>query len=363
MLSRICCETRGLDPSEYTQAYHPYKDYDEHIGRGSLTKSAFEFSRWRQYTVAMYWAVTTITTVGYGDIVPHSDTERWFAIACQLVGGAFYGYVIAQTTAIAVSFDANNGTYYQKMDAIRSWMNHHNFGRGLRRKVRRSYKIFFTERMALDEGDILKDLEPNLQEDVSNFLLFDEIKRHPMFQGLPVGTRSKLVTVLRVVEIQRGKIIVKQDEPSSCMFVMIHGEALLTKNDATGQILSEKIRAGGSFGELLALGLETSSDLTAISQTDCEMYVLPSDKLLQAFASLPELLRKMRHDATIRRCNRQRSRSLRTDLVAPRRNSKKPTSQHHSRAKCFEYFAFDPGRKHAPDHRSFAQKSRGSYLY
>ena len=34
----------------------------------------------RQYLFAIYWALTTLTTVGYGDLVPATDIERWFAI-------------------------------------------------------------------------------------------------------------------------------------------------------------------------------------------------------------------------------------------------------------------------------------------
>ena len=33
-----------------------------------------------RYTVALYYVVTTITTVGYGDVVPGTQAERVFAL-------------------------------------------------------------------------------------------------------------------------------------------------------------------------------------------------------------------------------------------------------------------------------------------
>ena len=48
-----------------------------------------------QYLLTLYWSVTTVTTVGYGDVLPASHGERIYVIAAMLVGGAFHGAVIA----------------------------------------------------------------------------------------------------------------------------------------------------------------------------------------------------------------------------------------------------------------------------
>ena len=36
--------------------------------------------------MGMYWAVITMTTVGYGDVVPSSNVGRLLAVACAFVG-------------------------------------------------------------------------------------------------------------------------------------------------------------------------------------------------------------------------------------------------------------------------------------
>ena len=91
----------------------------------------------RQYLAAVYWAITTMTTVGYGDVVPITDSERAFTIFAMIVGGGFYGYVVAQATRVVADFDAQRGPYYQKMDTLRSWLTYHQVPLHVRRHVRR----------------------------------------------------------------------------------------------------------------------------------------------------------------------------------------------------------------------------------
>ena len=45
----------------------------------------------------LYWSMTTLTTVGYGDLIPGSDRERAYTCVAMVVGGGFYGYIIGDT--------------------------------------------------------------------------------------------------------------------------------------------------------------------------------------------------------------------------------------------------------------------------
>jgi voltage-gated potassium channel len=55
----------------------------------------------------MYWAISTMTTVGYGDVVPHTTAGRIIASVVMLVG---IGFVAVVTGAVAQRFIATEGT-------------------------------------------------------------------------------------------------------------------------------------------------------------------------------------------------------------------------------------------------------------
>lgn len=52
-------------------------------------------SRFETMFDGFYWAVTTITTVGYGDYVPVTVAGKWISILLQLLGAFIFGLVVA----------------------------------------------------------------------------------------------------------------------------------------------------------------------------------------------------------------------------------------------------------------------------
>lgn len=53
--------------------------------------------------IALYWAVTTATTVGYGDVTPHNAAGRVVAVVEMVTAIPLFGGVFASVTALATS--------------------------------------------------------------------------------------------------------------------------------------------------------------------------------------------------------------------------------------------------------------------
>jgi voltage-gated potassium channel len=63
----------------------------------------------------LWWAAQTVTTVGYGDVVPHAAAGRAVAVAVMLTAIAFVTVVTAAVTAILI--DRSRGVPVDSADS------------------------------------------------------------------------------------------------------------------------------------------------------------------------------------------------------------------------------------------------------
>ena len=52
------------------------------------------------YIAALYWAFVTMATVGYGDIVPITNSEKIFTIIAMLIACGVFAYVVGSIEMI-----------------------------------------------------------------------------------------------------------------------------------------------------------------------------------------------------------------------------------------------------------------------
>ena len=92
-----------------------------------ILDKGFQFSsNWELYFASYYFAVTTFTTVGYGDISATSTSERVLAIFL-MIGGVFaFSFATGTLTSILTSLDETNKQVNEKMAVVNKLCERYN---------------------------------------------------------------------------------------------------------------------------------------------------------------------------------------------------------------------------------------------
>ena len=76
----------------------------------TITERGVEGSNIKSFGDGLWWAITTVTTVGYGDRFPVTSTGRVLAVCLMLVGISLMGVITASVAAWFVKMSQDDST-------------------------------------------------------------------------------------------------------------------------------------------------------------------------------------------------------------------------------------------------------------
>jgi hypothetical protein len=80
--------------------------------------------------------VMTLTTIGYGDVTPHTEGELVFAIFAMALGASTYAYLVGDVCGEIGNGDPLGVQFRQKMDCVKSFMEAHGLPEAMRHKLK-----------------------------------------------------------------------------------------------------------------------------------------------------------------------------------------------------------------------------------
>ena len=190
-----------------------------------------------KYLGALYWSVMTVTTIGYGDIVPRHDGERALIILGMLVGAALYAYIVGVVCGTLASMDNLSATFIQKIDDLNKFMSIAELPNDLRIELRRYF--YYTEGLQRNRyyQRLLHDMSPELRGKVALVLNLNWIEKIPFVAKSPIGEQAVFVRCLALelthLAFPPNEMIIKAS--NLCNELMILGRGVAIKHGTSLQ--------------------------------------------------------------------------------------------------------------------------------
>lgn len=255
----------------------------------------------RRYLRALYWSVTTLSTIGYGDLTPKTDPQIAFTMVVMLLGVAVYGYVIGNVTSLLANIDLARRHYLENMERLGAFMRYRNIPPRLQRRLRGYYAHLWENQLGgYDESGVLADLPESLRIEVALFLRRDLIEQAPLFKGASHALVREMALQLRPVVFTPGDYIMRTGQYGRHMYFISRGTVEIIAAD--GHTVVTTLTGGEFFGEVaLLFSQPRNASVRAVDY--CDLYTLDKDAFDQVLVRYPDFAAHIKQEAEKRHPN------------------------------------------------------------
>jgi hypothetical protein len=179
-----------------------------------------------KYITALYWAFTTMTTVGYGDITPITNNEKIYAMFSMIVACGVFAYTVGSIGSLVSKQNAMENAYREQVVAVNRYMRKKELPYDLQFRVRRYLEYVWEnkKRNNLDEKQILKLLSEPLRDEIYAHIHGIVLKLCPIFDKYEPHFIGQVTRALESETYAPGDTVIEEGEMSSKIYFIQNGK-------------------------------------------------------------------------------------------------------------------------------------------
>ncbi|CAG9311826.1 unnamed protein product [Blepharisma stoltei] len=257
-----------------------------------------DYSQPAKYSLSMYWAVTTLCTVGYGDINALTVLERFLAMCWMMFALFFISFTVGSLSSMLAGLDTKEKNLISKLEIIDEFAKDAHLSLDLRQKLRKALK-YSTEQQGYSltaKQNILNEIPRNLRYEVSIEMHKGAAKNLPFFKNKDQVFVSSIVPFLRDVFFEQGSLFYSEGEYADEIYFLIGGRANYIQKSG---VVYKSIQKDSYFGDIEVLfGIDRKYTIQAA--LDCDVLVMAKDLVKIIEREFPIIFKQMKDIAEAR---------------------------------------------------------------
>uniref|UniRef100_A0A6J0D5H7 Potassium voltage-gated channel, subfamily H (eag-related), member 6 n=1 Tax=Peromyscus maniculatus bairdii TaxID=230844 RepID=A0A6J0D5H7_PERMB len=229
------------------------------------------------FALIAHWlaCICSLTSVGFGNVSPNTNSEKVFSICVMLIGSLMYASIFGNVSAIIQRLYSGTARYHTQMLRVKEFIRFHQIPNPLRQRLEEYFQHAWSYTNGIDMNAVLKGFPECLQADICLHLHRALLQHCPAFHGASKGCLRALAVKFKTTHAPPGDTLVHLGDVLSTLYFISRGSieilrddvvvAILGKNDIFGEPVSLHARPGKSSADVRAL---TYCDLHKIHRAD-----------------------------------------------------------------------------------------------
>ncbi|KAM6542339.1 hypothetical protein CsatB_006786 [Cannabis sativa] len=204
------------------------------------------------YTYSIYWAVVTLTTVGYGDLHAVNPSEKAFTLFYMLFNIGLTAYVIGNMTNLIVHNAIRTFAVRDSINEILRYGSKNRLPEGLKDQMLAHLQLK-SKTVELQQEEVIANLPKAIRSSISQHLFYPTIEKTYILRGVSQDFIAQMVSEIKAEYFPPKVDIILQNEIPTDFYILVSGlvEVLVYKN-GTEQLLS-RLGSSDMAGEIAVL--------------------------------------------------------------------------------------------------------------
>eukprot|EP00126_Sphaerothecum_destruens_P007067 Sdes_comp19667_c0_seq1m11523 len=241
------------------------------------------------YLTSLYFCVTTLSTVGYGDVTPETMLERVYVVCMMFLGTLVYAFIFGNVSSIVSNLDSISKENQLRLQKVNQLIRAFDIPYAMQYRI---WSYVDHNSLAANNYNIhatLGNLPPHLIQEVALYIHEPLLMRIFPFAGKDF--HKAIASKLRWCFAVSKDFLAREGEVGDCIFIIWEGAAEVLSIGEQVDLLGP----GDFFGEnmLSATGATYQYSLRALSF--CDFFVLTREDLCAVASQFPSVKTFLTH--------------------------------------------------------------------
>ncbi|CAM9792967.1 unnamed protein product [Bubo scandiacus] len=244
------------------------------------------------YIASLYFTLSSLTSVGFGNVCANTDAEKIFSICTMLIGALMHAVVFGNVTAIIQRMYSRRSLYHTRMKDLKDFIRVHRLPQQLKQRMLEYFQTTWSVNNGIDANELLHDFPDELRADVAMHLNKD-ILQLPVFETASRGCLRSLSLHIKTSFCAPGEYLLRQGDALQANYFVCSGSLEVLKDNVVLAILGK--------GDLIGVDLcstdqviKTNADVKAL--TYCDLQYIRLRGLCEVLQLYPEYASKFTVD-------------------------------------------------------------------
>nr|XP_015831382.2 potassium voltage-gated channel subfamily H member 4a [Nothobranchius furzeri] len=236
------------------------------------------------YISSLYFTLSSLTSVGFGNVCANTDAEKVFSICIMLIGALMHAVVFGNVTAIIQRMYSRRSLYHTRMKDLKDFIRVHRLPQQLKQRMLEYFQATWSVNNGINANELLHDFPDELRADIAMHLNKD-ILQLPVFERASRGCLRSLSLLIKTSFCAPGEYLIRHGDALHANYFVCSGSLEVLKDGMVQAILGKGDLIGADLPEQEQV-IKTNADVKAL--TYCDLQHISVKALREVLRLYPE---------------------------------------------------------------------------